>query len=284
MNWGLMLTLIAVVVASVAAVVGLWMERDPRRPPRWAWSLSTLIMLTSIVTIATSWYDTIQDEEAAKQAEKRAAARQAELKGENKLLAESNNRLEFSAAESKLREEKMQEDLARMLVKLDEMATTSEDPTLQEFVNTEVAAQSRSNEDVVTKVAQRVADKGGDPDAMLAKSLPEEERQRVKRRIKKKEESMAAILEKKNKKKKKTDKKDKKGKKDKKDKRDKKDKSDVDGKDVESTALGLLGKDDADKEKDKDKKGKKKDRDKKGKKGKKKGKKGKKKTGSTLDR
>src|ERR1051325_9251203 len=60
MDWGLILTVGAVVVAGLAAVVGLWMERDPHRPPRWAWSLSGLILVTTIVTIVTSYNDKLE--------------------------------------------------------------------------------------------------------------------------------------------------------------------------------------------------------------------------------
>ena len=61
MDRGLLLAIIAVTVAGLAAVVGLWMERDPRRPPRWAWSLSILIIMTTVVTVGTSWWDTSED-------------------------------------------------------------------------------------------------------------------------------------------------------------------------------------------------------------------------------
>ena len=117
MDWGLWLAVCAVLVAGVAAVVGLWMERDPRRPPRWAYSLSFLIVLTTIVTVATSYADNLQDN----QRDAAAKDRYDDLKTKAKLLQEGNDRLEEAAGESKEREEKMQEDIARMLVKLNEM-------------------------------------------------------------------------------------------------------------------------------------------------------------------
>jgi hypothetical protein len=219
-----------VVVAGLAAVVGLWMERDPHRPPRWAWSLSGLILVTTIVTIVTSYNDKLEGD--ARDAA--AAIRYDDLKKRSTLLQEGNDRLEEAAGDSKEREEKMQDDIARMLVKLNEMAASSTDPAVKELVKSEMAAQSRGNEAVVGKIAQQVKDKGGDPDAVLAAVLPEEELQRVKRSLKGKEERMDALLDKKEKRKKdreeraEKDDKDRKGKKrdrddDDKDRRDKKD-------------------------------------------------------------
>ncbi len=183
MDWGFLMAVIAVSVAGIAAVVGLWMERDPNRPPKWAWSLSLLIVMTTIVTVATSWWDTIEDDRREEDAVERhnvemkgADERQAALKNETDLLKQS-------AAESKVREEKMAEDIARMLVHLDAMAAESNNPALKAFVKTEVNSQSRGNENIVKKVAQRVKDAGGDPDAMLAKHLPKEELSRVVRNI-----------------------------------------------------------------------------------------------------
>ena len=224
MDWGLWLAVCAVLVAGVAAVVGLWMERDPRRPPRWAYSLSFLIVLTTIVTVATSYADNLQDN----QRDAAAKDRYDDLKTKAKLLQEGNDRLEEAAGESKEREEKMQEDIARMLVKLNEMAKGSADTGLQEFVKTEMGAQSRSNEQVVSKVAQQVKDSGGDPDAVLASVLPEQELQRVKRSLKAKEERMDSLLEKKEKRKAREKEADDDAKKDRKKKKDGDEKSDRD--------------------------------------------------------
>jgi hypothetical protein len=193
MEWGLILTIGAVVVAGLAAVVGLWMERDPNRPPRWAWSLTFLILITTIVTIVTSYNDKLEGDAA----EAAAAKRYDDIKRRAELLQDGNERLEEAAGESKDREEKMGDDIARMLVKLNDMAKDSTDPKVQEMVKAEMAAQSRGNEAVVGKIAQQVKDKGGDPDAVLAAVLPEEELQRVKRNLKQKEERMDVLLDKK---------------------------------------------------------------------------------------
>jgi hypothetical protein len=193
MEWGLILTIGAVLVAGLAAVVGLWMERDPNRPPRWAWSLTFLILITTIVTIVTSYNDKLEGDAA----EAAASKRYEDIKRRAELLQDGNERLEEAAGESKDREEKMGDDIARMLVKLNAMASTSTDPAVQELVKAEMAAQSRGNEAVVGKIAQQVKDSGGDPDTVLAAVLPEEELQRVKRNLKQKEERMDALLDKK---------------------------------------------------------------------------------------
>ncbi|HEY3498172.1 MAG TPA: hypothetical protein VGK73_25915 [Polyangiaceae bacterium] len=249
MDLGLFLAIGAVIVAGVAAVVGLWMERDPRRPPRWAYSLSGLIVLTTIVTVATSYADKLDDEAR----EKSAVERYEDLKNRSRLLQEGNDRLEDAAGESKEREEKMQEDIARMLVKLNDMAKGSTDPSLQEFVKAEMGAQSRANENVVSKVAQQVKDSGGDPDAVLASVLPEQELQRVKRSLKEKEDRMSALLERKEKRREREkvdDEEDKKRKKSGRGDKDRDEKSDKDKKDKDRDDKAEK-KDDKDRDKDK---------------------------------
>jgi hypothetical protein len=49
--------IVAVAVAGLAAVVGIWMERDPRRPPKWAWGISILILMAMLVSVAQSYFD-----------------------------------------------------------------------------------------------------------------------------------------------------------------------------------------------------------------------------------
>ncbi|MBK6920263.1 MAG: hypothetical protein IPH07_22875 [Deltaproteobacteria bacterium] len=53
----LVITLAAVFVAGLAAVLGIWMERDRRKPPRYAWALSALIVLATLVSLAQSYLD-----------------------------------------------------------------------------------------------------------------------------------------------------------------------------------------------------------------------------------
>lgn len=79
---------------------------------------------------------------------------------------------------------KMQEDLARMLATLDKIASSSDVaiPELDNLVKSELAAQSRSNPDVVKKMAQRVADDGGDPNAVLGAYMSASEVQELGRK------------------------------------------------------------------------------------------------------
>jgi hypothetical protein len=131
MSLEILITLAGLIVAGLAAILGMWMERDKNKPPRYAYSLSILILLATAVGMFQTYMD-------AKEAEK------------------------------------MEGDMARMLAMLEQIQSNSECeiPELQELVKTEVASQSRSNPRLVQKFAQRVADEGGDPQAILAKSLP----------------------------------------------------------------------------------------------------------------
>jgi hypothetical protein len=80
--------------------------------------------------------------------------------------------------------EKMEGDLARMLQTLDKIASSSDIaiPELDALVKSELSAQSRNNPDVVKKMAQRVADEGGDPNAMLGNYLSASEVQSLGRK------------------------------------------------------------------------------------------------------
>jgi hypothetical protein len=66
MDQGLLLALVGLTVAGVASLLGIWMERDPTRPPRWAIGLSILIAATTVV----SCFQSISDaQESAKMEE-----------------------------------------------------------------------------------------------------------------------------------------------------------------------------------------------------------------------
>lgn len=134
MDTDLIITIVGLSVAGLAAVLGIWVERDKTKPPRYAYALSILILMATVVGMYQCYAD-------AKQSEK------------------------------------LEADMARMLQMLDKIAADSEVPIpeLDSFVKTEIAAQSRANPKVVTKLAQRVADEGGDPQQMLAKHLPASE-------------------------------------------------------------------------------------------------------------
>src|SRR5690606_37916549 len=88
---GLIVAMTGVVVAGFSAVLGIWMERDHNKPPRYAYALSALILLATVVSVMQSYLD-------AKAGEK------------------------------------MEEDMARMLQRMDEIASTSDDPALQELI------------------------------------------------------------------------------------------------------------------------------------------------------
>ncbi len=136
-----MITEVGILVAGFAAVLGIWLERDRSKPPRYAWWLSLLIILCTFVGM----FQTLAD---AKEGAK------------------------------------LEADMARMLATLDRIAQNSEVeiPELNEFVKNEVSAQARANPDVVKKLAQNVADGGGDPAEMLGAYLPPSEVQNVARK------------------------------------------------------------------------------------------------------
>lgn len=140
-NLDVMITEVGIFVAGFAAVLGIWLERDHSKPPRYAWWLSVLIVLATFVGM----FQTLAD---AKEGAK------------------------------------LEADMARMLATLDKIAQNSdvEIPELNEFVKNEVSAQARANPDVVKKVAQRVADEGGDPAEMLGSYLPPSEVESVARK------------------------------------------------------------------------------------------------------
>jgi hypothetical protein len=141
MDVELIITLAGLTVAGLAAVLGIWVERDEAKPPRYAYALSILILLATMVGMYQCYSD-------AKQGEK------------------------------------LEADMARMLQMLDKISNESEVeiPELDELVRTEIAAQSRANPKVVTKLAQRVADEGGDPGEMLGKHLPPSEMEGLQRK------------------------------------------------------------------------------------------------------
>ncbi len=136
---GLIVAMTGVLVAGLAAVLGIWMERDQAKPPRYAYALSALILLATVVSVMQSYLDSKAGE-------------------------------------------KMEEDMARMLQRMDEIAANSDDPALQELIGAELAAQSRSNPDVVKKLAQRVSDEGGDPTEMLGRHMDASEVENVSRK------------------------------------------------------------------------------------------------------
>jgi len=150
---GLLVTLLAVFVAGLAAVLGIWMERDKQKPPRYAWALSALIVLATLVSLMQSYIDQ-QDQE------------------------------------------RLKEDMARLLATMDKIATESDDPALAELLKSELTAQSRSNPEVIDKVAQRVSDEGRDPTEVLGKHLDAADMEKVSRKGNIKPRSSEKVAEK----------------------------------------------------------------------------------------
>src|SRR5687767_1932377 len=104
MDFEVLMALIGLSVAAGAAILGMSMERDQEKPPRYTYALSGLILMATGVGMWQSWNDHQENE-------------------------------------------KMKEDLARVLQMLDKMAQASENENteLAEFVKNEVSAQSRAN-------------------------------------------------------------------------------------------------------------------------------------------
>lgn len=125
---GLVVTVTGVLVAGFAAVLGIWMERDDRKPPRYAYALSGLILLATLVSVVQSWIDEKEQDQ-------------------------------------------LEEDMARVLAKMEAIASKSENAELAELVKSELNVQTRAHPDVVSKLAQRVSDEGRDPTEVLAKHL-----------------------------------------------------------------------------------------------------------------
>ncbi len=143
-------TLVGISVAGLAAILAIWMERDPRRPAKFAAALSVLILMATGVMILQS----IIDERDQVVKEKVALAKRDKLEG----------------------------DIARMMQTLDRLATESDDPQLQAFMATELEAQARTNPEVVQKLAQRFSDNGDDPAEKLGKHLSTSEVEKIDRK------------------------------------------------------------------------------------------------------
>lgn len=59
---GLYLALAGVTIAGLSAVLGIWVERDTRRPPRYAIAISLLILLSTFVALGQSWLEHQQNQ------------------------------------------------------------------------------------------------------------------------------------------------------------------------------------------------------------------------------
>ena len=127
MDIGMIVTFAGITVAGLAGVLGVWMERDPEAPPRWAWVFSFFIVISMGVEFTHSVAQAAEDGET-------------------------------------------EEAMARVLEQLTMLAEHSDDPALQSFVSSELAAQARSNPGVMDRLEKKVAAKGGDPKALRQKA------------------------------------------------------------------------------------------------------------------
>jgi hypothetical protein len=129
MDIGLIVTFSGIIVATIAGVLGVWMERDPAAPStKWAWGFSGLIITAMLIEMGHS---------------------------------------SAAAAEGAALDEKM----ATVLESLAEISSRSNNPALQSFVGSELAAQARNNPEVMKKVEDKVSAKGGDPKALKKAAL-----------------------------------------------------------------------------------------------------------------
>lgn len=63
MDIGMIVTFAGIVVAGLAGVLGVWMERDPEAPPKWAWVFSVLILVATGIEMAHSTVQAAEDGE-----------------------------------------------------------------------------------------------------------------------------------------------------------------------------------------------------------------------------
>lgn len=87
----------------------------------------------------------------------------------------------FQSYTGYLDQEKLKGDIARILQKVDKIANqgNADVPALNEVLKNEVSEQTRDNPDVMAAIAQRVADEGGDPKAVLGAYLTEQDVQHL---------------------------------------------------------------------------------------------------------
>lgn len=51
----LVVTIVGLLIAGVSALLGVWVERDAQRPPRYAYAISILILLSTLVGLGQAW-------------------------------------------------------------------------------------------------------------------------------------------------------------------------------------------------------------------------------------
>ena len=123
MDINLIVTFAGILVAGLAGVLGVWMERDPEAPPRWAFVFSGLIALAVTVELGHAAVQASEDAET-------------------------------------------QEATASVLEQLSDLAEKGDNPALEQFVGSELAAQSRSNPRMMKRMEARMRAKGKDPNKL----------------------------------------------------------------------------------------------------------------------
>jgi len=127
MDTGLIVTFAGVAVAGLAAILGVWMERDRNAPLTWGFVFSGLIVVATGVEMVHAMSATAEQNEIDAQ-------------------------------------------LASVLEGMAELAAKGNNPALEQFVGAELAVQARANPDVVTRMEESVAAKGGDPASITKKA------------------------------------------------------------------------------------------------------------------
>ena len=124
----LFISLTAVIVAGLAGILGVWMEREPEAPPKWAIVFSTLILFAATIELGHSYNQNLKDT-------------------------------------------KIEDSMATLLVQLSELSESSNNPALNSFVSSELALQARSNPEVMKKVEVKVEESGGDVEAIRTRAV-----------------------------------------------------------------------------------------------------------------
>jgi hypothetical protein len=55
MNLGLFTAIVALILTGLSSLIGLWVDRDPQRPPRWAVALSGMVVLSTLLGLVQLW-------------------------------------------------------------------------------------------------------------------------------------------------------------------------------------------------------------------------------------
>ena len=85
MDIGLIVTFVGIVVAGLAGTLGVWMERDPLAPPRWAYVFSGLIIIATGIEMTHSVAQSAEEAET-EEAMARVLERLSDMAGSNPAL------------------------------------------------------------------------------------------------------------------------------------------------------------------------------------------------------